>query len=667
MNAPAGLRRVFEPIDIGAVHIPNRIVRTAHLTKLGSDGMVSDDLIGYHLARARGGVGLSFLEATAVHPSSTLSLIGYDDAVIPGYRKLMDAVRPHGMRMFQQLWHAGNIYPGPNGEPARGVSDLPGPLTGLPVVPIATDEISEFVTGYAETARRSAEGGIDGLEIAAGHGYLIYQFLSPATNTRTDQYGGSLENRMRFLVEVLTAVRDAVSGQIPVGVRLGAGQAAGDLDEATVADVTRRLIAAGLVDFVNATMGNYYGMHWMMGAMDRPAGYMLNSSASITAAAATAIPRIVTGRFRTLEEAEEVLRSGTADLVSMVRAHIADPDIIRKARTGREFEVRPCIGCNQGCIARTSGVDLRLGCTVNPAIGRESTLADDVIGTTSHPRDVVVVGGGPAGLEAARVARLRGHRVVLYEAYDQLGGALNLARRAPRVQGLDDILDWYRTEMKRLGVDYRVSAPVDADDVAATHPDVVIVATGADPTMDGRLVGAPGHTVEGMAAAVKAGSVVSSVDLLSVEAPPAGSHILVFDDIGQYEAVSVVDYLLDKGVRVTAATRLPSFGPLADAALRITPALERFYSHPTDFEMLTRVSPTSVDAGKVTLGSLVAAPDTTLDVDRIVLVSYKQSRRDLAEELRGRIADVRLVGDARAARDLQVAIREGNRAARTID
>jgi 2,4-dienoyl-CoA reductase-like NADH-dependent reductase (Old Yellow Enzyme family) len=654
------LRRVFEPIQIRGVEIPNRIVRTAHLTKLGM-GPVSDDLIEYHAARARGGVGLSIIEATAVHPSSVLGLIGYDDSVIPMYKKLMDTVRPLGMRVFQQLWHGGHIYPPPGGLPMRGASALPGPVSGMPAVPIGTEEIGEFVAAYAAAARRSAEAGLDGLEVAASHGYLMHQFLSSLTNNREDRYGGSLENRMRFLVEVLAAVRAAVGPDMPVGVRLGAGQIAGDLDEQTVAEIARRLAGLGLIDFLNASMGDYYAMHWMMGGMDRPAGYMLPSSGKVTGSV-TGIPRIVTGRFRTLEEAEQALRTGECDLVSMVRAHIADPDLVRKTREGRAAEVRPCIGCNQGCIARTSGVDLRLGCTVNPAVGREKEYGDDVIGATASPRRVVVVGGGPAGLEAARVARLRGHQVALYEGSDRLGGALNIARRAPRVQGLDDIADWYRTEMKRLGVECHLSAPMEADDIVALDPDVVIVATGADPTMDGRFIAAPGEVASG----IDAPNVFSSVELLTRPAPAAGSRALVVDDVGQYEAVSVAEYLLEQGVHVTAATRLPMFGPLVDAAMRMTPALERLHSGPAEFTALTRVTLRCVRPGKATVRSLAGAADQTIAADLVVLVTYKKSRSQLAAELAGRVPDVRLVGDALAARDLQVAIREGNDAARRI-
>jgi 2,4-dienoyl-CoA reductase-like NADH-dependent reductase (Old Yellow Enzyme family) len=657
---PSSLRRVFEPIDIRGVTVPNRVVRTAHLTKMGA-GVVGEDLISYHVARAQGGVGLSILEATAVHPTSVLGLVGYDDSIIPTYQKLMAALRPYGMKMFQQLWHGGHIYPPPNGLPMRGASVLPSPAAGLPVVPIGTDEIGEFVEAFAAAARRSAEGGIDGIEIAAGHGYLMHQFLSPLTNTREDRYGGPLENRMRFLVEVLTAIRAAVGPDLPVGVRLGAGQIQGDVDEHEIAEVATRLTELGLIDFLNATMGDYYQPHWMMGAMDRPAGYMLASSGKVTSAV-TGIARIVTGRFRTLEEVEQTLRTGDADLVSMVRAHIADPDIVRKTLEGRASQVRPCIGCNQGCIARTSGVDARLGCTVNPAVGREQQYGDDAIGTTSVPRRVVVIGGGPGGMEAARVARMRGHEVDLYEAYDRLGGALNVARRAPKTQGLDDIAEWYREEMTRLGVQVHLSSAVTAGDVVALRPDVVVVATGAEPSMDGRLIAAPGRPVEG----IDAPNVVSGVDLLSHEVPPAGTHALVFDDVGQYEAVSVVEHLLAHGVRVTVATRLAAFAPLADAAMRMTPALERLNAAPPQFEVMTRMTLGSVQPGKATLRSLVGGADVAVAADVVVVVPYK-TPRPLAAELAGRLADVRVVGDALAARDLQVAIREGNYAARAID
>lgn len=654
-----GLRRVFEPIDIAGVQVPNRVVRTAHLTKMGA-GTISDDLIEYHVARARGGVGLSVLEATAVHPSSVLGLVGYTDDIIPSYRRLMDAIRPHGMKMFQQLWHGGHIYPPPNGLPMRGASGLPSPAAGLPPVPIATDEVGEFVQAFADAARRSVEGGIDGLEIAAAHGYLVQQFLSPLTNTRTDRYGGPLENRMRFLVEILHAIRATIGSGVPLGVRIGASQTAGGVTEAEVAQVVQHLAEDHLIDFVNVTMGDYYQAHWMMGGMDRGAGYMLPSSGQVTDAV-SGIARMVTGRFRTLEEVEQVLSSGQADLVSMVRAHIADPDLVRKTREGHATEVRPCIACNQGCIARTSGIDLRLGCTVNPAIGRERTHDDAVLARVATPRRVVVVGGGPAGLEAARVARSRGHEVDLFEAQDRLGGVLNVARRAPRTQGLDDIVEWYRDEIRRLGARVHLSHAVSPEDVLALEPDVVVVATGAEPSLDGHLVAAPAENVNG----IDSPHVLSSVDLLGREAPAPGTRALVFDDIGQYEAVSVVEYLVSHGVHVTAATRLPAFGPLVDAAMRMVPALQRLYAAPGELEILTRTTLADVGPGKATLRSLVGAPDSVVAADVVVVVSYKKPR-PFAEALAGRIADVRTVGDALSARDLQVAIREGNQVGRDV-
>jgi len=660
-EAPAHLSRVFEPLQIGPVEIPNRVARTGHLTKFAM-GLVSEDLIAYHEARAKSGVGLTVLEACAVHPSSVLGMTSFDDSVIPGYRRLMDAVRPHGMRVFQQLWHGGHVYNPPGGGPPRGASALASPVSGIPAVPLSKEEIAELVEAYAAAAHRAVEGGIEGIEVHAGHGYLLQQFLSPLTNTREDAYGGSLEARMRFLVEVLVAVRAAVGPDSAVGIRVGAGQVKGDLSEAEVTEVSRRVVGQGLVDYVNVTMGDYYAMHWMMGGMDRPAGYMLGSSGQVTAAV-TGVPRLVTGRFRTLEEVEQVLREGAADIVSMVRAHIADPDLVRKTREGRAQEVRPCIACNQGCIARTAGRDLRMACTVNPAVGYELTLAEDLIGTTADPRRVVVVGGGPAGMEAARTARLRGHEVILFEAYPTLGGMLNVLRQAPVMQGFEDIADWHRQEVERLGVDARTGVHVDADDVLAQHPDVVIVATGAEPVLDGRLVAAPGEPVVGIGLP----HVLTSVEVLTGARPDLGTTALVVDDLGSYEAVAVAEFLLHRGVAVTVATRHPAFGGLVEAAMRMEPALVRLHAVGPAFTVHARSHLLEVRPGTALVRDGMDGCHHAVPADTVVVVTHRRARRELADRLAGRVPSVQVVGDALSARDLQVAIREGHMAGRQID
>ena len=659
--APPHLSRVFEPLRIGPVVIPNRVARTGHLTKFAL-GSVTDDLIAYHVARARSGVGLTVLEACAVHPSSVLGMTGFDDSVIPGYRRLMDAVRPHGMRVFQQLWHGGHVYNAPDGAPPRGASALASPVSGIPAVPLSVTEIAEMVEAYAAAARRAVEGGIEGVEVHAGHGYLLQQFLSPLTNTREDAYGGSLDARMRFLVEVLVAVRASVGADTAVGIRVGAGQVKGDISEAEVAEVSRRVVGQGLVDYVNVTMGDYYAMHWMMGGMDRPAGYMLDSSGQVTAAV-SGVPRLVTGRFRTLEEVEQVLRGGVADIVSMVRAHIADPDLVRKTREGRAHEVRPCIACNQGCIARTAGRDQRMACTVNPAVGYELTLAEDLIGVTAHPRRVVVVGGGPAGMEAARTARLRGHEVILFEAYPTLGGTLNVLRKAPMMQGFEDIADWHRQEIDRLGVEVRTGVHVDADDVLTEHPDAVIVATGAEPVLDGRLVTAPGEPVVGIGLA----HVLTSLEVLTGARTELGTTALVVDDLASYEAVAVAEFLLHRGVAVRVATCHPAFGGLVEAAMRMEPALARLHAVGPTFTVHTRSQLLQVRPGTAVLRDGIDGCLHTVPADTVVIVTHRRARRELADRLSGCVPSVQLVGDALSARDLQVAIREGHMAGRQID
>ncbi|MFF0223265.1 FAD-dependent oxidoreductase [Streptomyces sp. NPDC004629] len=659
------LERTFEPITIRNMIVPNRVAMAAHETRFANGPVITDALVAYHTERAKGGVGLIILEAATVHPSSTVSnnpscLAAYDDRIIEGYQRLMAAVRPHGTRVFQQLWHGGHHFGPGDGRPPRGVSAVTSPIIGVPPVPLDREDIAELVAAYAGAARRVVAGGLDGVEIAAAHSYLIQQFLSPMTNTRDDEYGGSLENRSRFLVEVLRAVRDAVGTDMPVGVRVGAGAGDGAVREFELSEVANRLVDDGLIDFLNVSQGDFFGPHIAIGGMENGAGYQLPSSGQITAAV-TRVPRLVTGRFRALDEVEEVLRSGAADMVSMVRAHIAAPDIVEKTRTGRLSEIRPCIGCNQGCLGVISGIDSRTGCVVNPVVGFEDLLSEGQIGRTTNPRNVVVVGGGPAGLEAARTAAMRGHEVVLYEAAPYLGGALNLARRAPNLSGIFDVVTWQVAELDRLGVVVRKSSPVDVEGMLRLEADSVIVATGSIPDKSGVLISAPGRHVAG----VGEPHVVSSVELLGDGKRDLGQTAVVYDDVGHYESVAVVEYLLDRGLDVTVVTRFPSFAPVADRTLRTAPARSRYIESGRCFDvrphaLLTRILPDSCFVQSF------GSADEELAADTVVLLTHRLACDDLSVGLRAAGKEVIRVGDALSPRDLQTAIREGHLAGRGV-
>ncbi|HEX4508283.1 MAG TPA: FAD-dependent oxidoreductase, partial [Alphaproteobacteria bacterium] len=524
------LTKVFEPIDIGKVTIPNRIVRAAHGTHLARHAF-DDDSIAYHTARAKGGCGLTIIEAASVHSSSENTLFNVDDRVIPGFEALMNSVRPYGMKVFEQLFHGGHQTFGEGRRPPWSASTVPSPILGAVPVPMGEPEIEDIIDCFAAAARRCQAGGLDGVEIHAAHGYLVHQFLSPITNRREDRWGGSLENRMRFLLEIARAIRKAVGADYVLGVRISASSAVGSLHEPEIRQITQALLEEGLIDYFNASLGDYYRMDSMVGGMQQPSGYELPSSGQLTEG--VTVPRIISGRIRTLEEAEQVLREGTADLVSMVRAQIADPELIRKTREGREDEVRPCIACNQGCIGGLMR-DMRLGCLVNPAVGFETSLAEDLIVKSSTPKKVLIVGGGPSGMESARIAALMGHKVMLAEAGSKLGGAIQAARRAPKLHTIGDIIDWQERELYRLGVEVRLGTYMEADAVLAEEADMVVISTGSQPRMDGVQFGEPGIPLPGF----DLPHVLSSHDLLLGAPRDLGKSAVVLDDTGHYEALA---------------------------------------------------------------------------------------------------------------------------------
>ena len=523
---------------------------------------------------------------------------------------------------------------------------------------MGTAEIGEVVESFAVAAKMCRDAGLDGVELHAGHGYLIQQFLSPLTNRRDDEYGGSLQNRMRFALEVFRAVRLAVGTDFPVGARLSTSTAPGNISAAELGQLARMLQDEGLISFLDISHGDYYQMDRMTGTMAEAAGYELEPNAPLLAS--VSVPRMVTGRFRTLEEAEGVLREGHADIVSLVRAQIADPDLVLKTREGRADQVRPCIACNQGCVGGLLQTG-RMGCVVNPAAGVESLLDERAMTRSGAPKKVLIVGGGPAGMEAARVAALRGHRVILAEAGPRLGGAILAARRAPRMQAIGDFTDWLgargpaprgRSPNGQLcragGCSRRASgraARGDRRDIEGQWP----------------AGGSPRHATGGLRVAARDGAADL---LLHGKGDHAGRSAVVLDDIGHYEAVAAAEFLVDRGASVTYVTGSGSFAPKMNGSFRNDVALQYLYRGRFRLlvgHQLTRITPEDCE-----VRPLQGERSESVRADLVVLVTNKRPARELCDALRGRVATVEAIGDAASPRTLQDAVRDGHLAARRI-
>ena len=545
---------VLAPIEINGLKIKNRVVRTAHGTNIGQ-GRITDELIAYHEARAAGGCGLTILEAASVHPTDMGTLWLHDASVVDDYRRLMSRLAPYGMTVFQQLGHLGYEGVTADGGPPWSASELPGPSIRRPAKAMTADDIAEITDAFAQAARWSVEGGVHGVEVHIAHGYLLQQFMSSATNLRADEYGGSWENRIRLVREVVGAVRTAIGAEIPLGVRIGS-EAVGDggVTEHDCPGLVRVLADDGLIDYVNLTYGSCLRPHKIMGGMHELPGYELEAAAPVVAA--VDLPAIVTGRFRTLAEADQLIAEGVADMVGLTRAHIADPDLVAKSVEGREAEVRPCIAGNDGCVGGLNRG--RLSCAVNPAVGRE--LEFPRLEPSTQPRQVVVVGGGPGGMEAARRAAEQGHSVVLFEARDCLGGAVRQAQELPTRALLGDICDWQERELSRLGVDVRLNQAADVDVITAARPHLVVVATGA-----------------------------TGAELPDISTMPKGTTAVVDDRFGGYEALGLAEWLATRGLAVTVTTPGRRVAANALLDLVVQPALERLQA--LNVNIQTKVDP----------------------------------------------------------------------------
>jgi 2,4-dienoyl-CoA reductase-like NADH-dependent reductase (Old Yellow Enzyme family) len=651
---------VAAPIQIAGCVVPNRIARAAHGSNLPStDGLPTEEWIAYHEARAAGGVGLTIVELGPVHPSSAGTIPGWlrlhDDAIVPHLERFTSRLHKHGQKAFQQIWHGGVNAPSQDGTPSWSASPITDPLSGRVPIEMTKAMIDEVVDSFAATARRCEDAGYDGVEVHAAHSYLIHQFLTPVYNRRTDDYGGSLENRMRFLEEVLVACRDRVQTDFAVGVRLSAiDLAPGGMEPDEVAVVAERLEAKGLIDFADVSISTYHAQHKFLSAMHDPHGYELPTSRPVTAA--VTVPTIVTGRIATIAEAEAIIADGTADMVSMVRATIADPAIVAKSLAGEAERVRPCIGCNQGCIGKLFAGEA-VGCTVNPDAGRE-TLVPEL--EKSGRRKVLVIGGGPAGMEAAHAAAQEGHDVVLQEAGDALGGQVRTARTAVHRDDLGTLTDWQAAELERLGVEVMLNTEATVDSVREEGADVVMVATGSARVADGYQRHRPFAEVEGL----DRPTVMTSAEVLA-ERPSGVRRALVFDDLGDTEAPSVAETLMQAGAAITFATSHPTLAPLADVSLQREPYLLRLHGDER-FELLIRQSITKVTESGAELEGLDGGLTREVPADLVVLVGRPLARRELHGELVAAGIEARVIGDAMEATDLVHAVHSGRAAARAL-
>lgn len=642
------------PLQIGSVTVPNRLLQTAH-SKQYSDRVESDRETAYYVRRAHGGCGLFVAGNHFVHPSG--SIRGFQDAFrpesVPASRRMTDAIRDAGARVFVQLNHHGaQAQPDrPDGPGAvYAPSRILSPSTSHATREMDADDIRSAVEGWAISAAHARDGGFDGVEIHMAHGYLLHQFLSPLYNARTDAYGGDLEGRTRFPREVLTAVRERVGDDYPVGIRIVANEFHPDgLDGAAMREVIARLRAEARIDFLDLAAGGYHNVHYVFPSSPMPYAWLRDDVAAVKAANPD-VAVLGVGAARSVEEAEEVVASGIADMVALTRAQIADPDLGRKlvgAPVAGEPGIRHCIRLNQGCLGRGSR-GLPMSCTVNPLAGRERERGDRP--RASAPQRWVVVGGGPAGMRAAVELATDGHLVTLFERGPELGGQLRLARAVPGRESVGLLVDDLVRDLGASGVDVRVGTDATAAVLRDAGADGIVVATGAV---------APSTTSLALGGAYRDGFPDSgTVDAFAALADPArlGRRVAVVDADGTAYASGVVLTLLAHVDELELVTPFETVFPHVGAGYDRPLLLERLRAH-DGFRRRTAHRVEEVRPGELSLADALTGEQAVLDgLDAVVAIEPRASVG--LPGLRGVAPRVVAIGDAFAPRSIDSAIFE---------
>lgn len=517
---------------------------------MSEPGLPAERHLGYYLERAKGGAAMIVVEPVPVHANAVLTrgnFLHADDAVIPGFRRITEACKAEGTVMIHQLYHVGqhgdadNSYLpnwSPSGHPSYHDADVSHAMTEA--------EIEETIQGFVDAAHRAWQSGFDGIELFGAYHSIIEQFWIPWSNQRDDQWGGSFENRMRFSVQIIERIRQQVGDEFIIGMAVSINET----QQATVSeDDLKRIVGyhdeRQLVDYFTVGTGSYFDSDVIIPVFAYGEKLTVNMTQALKGIVNHALVQSES-QIRTPENADYTIASGQADLVSIVRGQIADPHLVNKSLAGKDDQIRGCISCNQQCWGRRSR-DYWISCLVNPSAGREFEWGGDSFSVTQQPKNVWIVGAGPAGLEAARVAAERGHAVRLFEASNQPGGNFALAGLQPRRDQISELIQWYERELRRLNVDIEYNAYIEAEDIDTNSCDALIIATGSQPSASGRqkylllVAKLPGVDQPN----------VGSVEDVMAKHLSIGNRVIIIDELGDWRSCGTAWYLAEKGHQVT--------------------------------------------------------------------------------------------------------------------
>ncbi|MDR3373606.1 MAG: NADH:flavin oxidoreductase [Ancalomicrobiaceae bacterium] len=615
---------LLQPFQLKHLRLKNRIMTTSHEPAYAEDGMPKNRYIAYHLERAKAGIALTMTAGSASvsrdSPPVFNNILAYKDEVVPWMRDLADACHEHGTAVMLQLTHLGRRTRWDKGDWLPVVAPSHHREAAHRATPkrIEDWDIARIIKDFGDAAQRMQAAGLDGIELEA-YGHLLQQFWSPLTNDLDNAYGGSLDNRLRFTFDVLAEIRKRVGSQFIVGIRYTADEGLdGGLDPAEGLEISRRLKASGLVDFLNIIRGHIdtdAGLTDVIPIQGMASAPHLDFAGQIRAE--THFPTFHAARIPDLATARYAIALGKVDMIGMTRAHMTDPHIVRKLTAARESDIRPCVGANY-CLDRIYQGGAAY-CIHNAATGREETMPHD-IPKAAVKRKIVIVGAGPAGLEAARVCGERGHQVVVFEAANDPGGQVRLLALSPRRREMMSIIHWRMDQCAALDVTFRFNTWADKAAVLAETPDVVIIASGGFPHVDG----------------LKGGSefVVTAWDIISGDVKP-GTNVLLFDDAGDHAALQAADVISAAGAKLEMMTPDRTFSPEV-MAMNLVPYMRTLQKRDVTFTVTFRLE-TVAKVGnhmEATIGSDYGGVSQTRIVDQVVVNSGTRPLDDLYFELK---------------------------------